>query len=107
MISQIKKRTLEDLDINHSGFAWTDRHAQVSFALVQEGGVEELSSDDVVVKDNTLYGTTGKGAINGLTGNDALNGGAGTITDSDGQGTIQIDGQTLGKRRSNQLCPPQ
>ena len=96
MISQIKKRTLEDLDINHSGFAWTEGHTQVSFALVQEGGVEEVLSDDVVVNDNTIYGAVSKDAIHGLSGNDALNGGAGTITDSDGQGTIQIDGQTIG-----------
>ena len=96
MISQIKKRTLEDLDINHSGFAWTEGHTQVSFALVQEGGVEEVLSDDVVVNDNTIYGAASKDAIHGLSGNDALNGGADTITDSDGQGTIQIDGQTLG-----------
>ena len=96
MISQIKMRTLEDLDINHSGFAWTDGHTQVSFALVQEGGVEEVLSDDVVVNDNTIYGAASKDAIHGLSGNDALNGGADTITDSDGQGTIQIDGQTIG-----------
>ena len=96
MISQIKKRTLEDLDINHSGFAWTEGHTQASFALVQEGGVEEVLSDDVVVNDNTIYGAVSKDAIHGLSGNDALNGGAGTITDSDGQGTIQIDGQTIG-----------
>jgi hypothetical protein len=92
MISQTKKRTLEDLDINHSGFAWTDRHAQVSFVLVQEGGVEEVLSDDVVVNDNTIYCAASKDAIHGLSGNDALNGGAGPITDSDGQGSIQIDG---------------
>ena len=77
MISQIKKRTLEDLDINHSGFAWTEGHTQVSFALVQEGGVEEVLSDDVVVNDNTIYGAASKDAIHGLSGNDALNGGAG------------------------------
>ena len=40
-------------------------------------GVEEVRSDDVVVNDNTIYGTAGKDAINGLTGNDQINGGAG------------------------------
>jgi hypothetical protein len=39
MISQVKTKILEDLDISHPGCALAEGQTQVSFALVQEGEV--------------------------------------------------------------------
>ncbi len=55
-------------------------------------GTETIPSDDPLVTDNTLFGTSGNDQINGLTGNDLLGGKEGNDVIDGGAGNDMIGG---------------